>query len=205
MPNAYAAVTHGTTITCRPGPWVRIAKITVPTDVDHAARLLADAEHLARRGETWSIEGNSLIEVAEGLAGIDPGRAEAVARSCDGTADRAAALARVTRTVARTDPARAEQMPMAHSITNPKWLVPVVEAMAGSDPARAAMIARNIANDADRSEALARIARTVARTDPASSRLLLAEAEQIARNLPARDARQAAYLLASIAATWLKM
>lgn len=97
---------------------------------------------------------------------------------------------------------------MARSVTNPEWLVHIAEAMTGTDPARAVMTARNTTDDADRAEALARIARASARadrTDPASSRLLLAEAEQIARNLPAHDARQAAYALASIAATWLDM
>jgi hypothetical protein len=80
------------------------------SDLTRAARLLADAESIARSLPEYA-KSRALSRVAQALAATDPERAEDIARSLpDDESSKASALSRVAQALAATDPGRAARL-----------------------------------------------------------------------------------------------
>ena len=116
-----------------------VAAALAATDPDRAARLMADADHIARSITDKSEKATALAEVATALAATDPDRAERIARSITSESLKAKVLAEVAATLAATDPDRAEHT--ARSIVGDPYevraLASLAKALAATDPSRA--------------------------------------------------------------------
>jgi hypothetical protein len=108
------------------------------TDPDRAARLIADADHIARSitNEYWKAK--ALAEVATALAATDPDRAERIARSITNEYWKAKVLAEVATALAAAAPDRAEYI--ARSIVGESYevsaLANLAKALAATAPDR---------------------------------------------------------------------
>jgi hypothetical protein len=140
-----------------------------------AARLITDAERIARSITSESSKAKVLAEVAAALAATDPDRAERIARSITSESPKAKVLAEVAAASAATDPDRAARLMadadhIARSITDKSEkataLAEVAAALAATDPDRAARIARSITNEYFKAKVLAEVAAALAATDP---------------------------------------
>ena len=124
-----------------------------------AARLITDAERIARSITSESSKAKVLAEVAAALAATDPDRAERIARSITSESSKAKVLAEVAAALAATDPDRATRLMadadhIARSITDKSEkataLAEVATALAATDPDRAERIARSITSESRR-------------------------------------------------------
>jgi serine/threonine-protein kinase len=140
-----------------------------------AARLITDAERIARSITSESSKAKVLAEVAAALAATDPDRAERIARSITSESPKAKVLAEVAAASAATDPDRAARLMadadhIARSITDKSEkataLAEVAAALAATDPDRAERIARSITNEYFKAKVLAEVAAALAATDP---------------------------------------
>ncbi len=144
-------------------------------DRARAARLITDAERIARSITSESSKATALAEVATALAATDPDRAERIARSITSESSKAKVLAEVAAALAATDPDRATRLMadadhIARSITDKSEkataLAEVATALAVTDPDRAERIARSITNEYFKAKVLAEVATALAATDP---------------------------------------
>jgi len=108
-------------------------------DRARVARLITDAERIARSITSESSKATALAEVAAALAATDPDRAERIARSITNEYFKAKVLAEVAAALAATDPDRAEHT--ARSIVGESYevsaLANLAKALAATDPPRA--------------------------------------------------------------------
>jgi len=144
-------------------------------DRARVARLITDAERIARSITSESSKATALAEVAAALAATDPDRAERIARSITNEYFKAKVLAEVAAALAATDPDRATRLMadadhIARSITDKSdkatALAEVAAALAATDPDRAERIARSITNEYFKAKVLAEVAAALAATDP---------------------------------------
>jgi hypothetical protein len=166
------------------------AEALAVNEPDRAGRLFTDAERLARA----AMHEVGLAHIARAVAATDPDRADRLATEAErlvrARTDRDAGskprgLAGVARQVAATDPDRAERI--TQSIPRKyraHYLAQLAKAMATSHPDRAEGIARAIHDQDCKASALAGIAIEVAATDPSRAKLLVTDAERIARLFP---------------------
>ena len=178
-----------------------------PRDPARAARVIDDAERIARSvSEEWE-RAEALATVAKALTATDPDRAagiiddaERIARSVSEEWERAEALVAVAKALAAIDPARATGLAtdleyLAQSTTDislkPRWLSYAAEAIAVSDPDRAESIAKSITSprETGQGKALARVTEVVVATDPD-------RAERVAQSIT--DSRWKAAALATV-------
>lgn len=159
--------------------WVAAASARID-DFRRSGKLLTQAEQYA----TQAITEPSLVDTVHAVALTDAALAERIARSSTSAGIRAGALARVAITVARTNPAQAEQI--APSIASDIPLLTVAETAASTDSICAERIARGIANDFTQAKALAQIAEKAAKANPNQAARLLLETEQIAQSYQRR-------------------
>ena len=176
-------------------------------DRARAARLITDAERIARSITSESSKAKVLAEVAAALAATDPDRAERIARSITSESSKAKVLAEVAAALAATDPDRATRLMaeadhIARSITDKSEkataLAEVAAALAATDPDRAERIARSITSESSKAKVLAEVAAALAATDPDRATRLMAEADHIARSIT--DKSEKATALAEVAA-----
>ena len=172
-----------------------------------AARLITDAERIARSITSESSKAKVLAEVAAALAATDPDRAERIARSITSESPKAKVLAEVAAASAATDPDRAARLMadadhIARSITDKSEkataLAEVAAALAATDPDRAERIARSITSESPKAKVLAEVAAASAATDPDRAARLMADADHIARSIT--DKSEKATALAEVAA-----
>ena len=161
-------------------------------DLARAARLLADAEHIANSITAESSKASALRYVAKALAATNPDRAERIARSITAERWKAPALRDVAKALAATDPDRADRLltdaeRIAYSITDDylkaSALSGVAEALAATDPDRADRIARSITYGSWKASALSSVAKALAAIDPDRADRLLTDAERIAYSI----------------------
>ena len=144
-------------------------------DLARAARLLTDAEGIARSITNKNSKASALSDIAKALAAIDPDRAawlltdaEGIARSDTDESAKASALSDIAKALAATDHDRAERI--ANSITDESVkasaLSDIAKALAATDPDRAERIARFITDKDSKAWALSGIAKALAATDP---------------------------------------
>jgi phage gpG-like protein len=196
-----------------------IASRVATADPGGAARLFADAERTVRsitdRGQVAPPPSRPsatevLVEVARGMAAVDPDRAERIARSITSVYFKAEALVGVVRGMAAVDPDRAERIARSIegrvSVFTLKWkqaeaLVGVASEVAAVDPDRAERIARSITDQRRQAEALIGVANRVAAENPRRATRLFADAERIAQSIiNSSEEYQAMELLGEIAA-----
>jgi hypothetical protein len=94
---------------------LELGTVLVRSDSSSAGQMLDDIEVILRsmiREEPETIAG-VVTRLAEAVAGIDPGRADRIARMFPDQVVQASAVARAAMVVARTDPVQAEQMARA--------------------------------------------------------------------------------------------
>ena len=175
-------------------------------DRARAARLITDAERIARSITSESSKATALAEVATALAATDPDRAERIARSITSESSKAKVLAEVAAALAATDPDRATRLMadaghIARSITSESSkataLAEVATALAATDPDRAERIARSITSESSKAKVLAEVAAALAATDPDRATRLMADAGHIARSIT--DKSEKATALAEVA------
>ena len=147
------------------------------TTAEAALRLMNDAEALARSIDSGTrnvnfVREGMLSDIACVLARIDPARAEHLAGGL--AADRAAALARIARTVAGTDPAQAARL-LADAQARVRdgaqyfpWRLPEL-----------LLVRRQIIRAVAGRGTLVPVTRSVARVDPAAATPLLDGAQQL--------------------------
>ena len=176
-------------------------------DRARAARLITDAERIARSITSVSEKATALAEVAKALAATDPDRAERIARSITSESSKAKVLAEGAAALAATDPDRAARLMadaerIARSITDKSEkataLAEVAAALAATDPDRAERIARSITSESSKAKVLAEGAAALAATDPDRAARLMADADHIARSIT--DKSEKATALAEVAA-----
>jgi hypothetical protein len=180
-PPAHTVVKGNTTAGAAAGNFPEGAR----TGQARAARLLADAERIARSITDENGKASALGDVAAAVAATDHARAaqlftdaERIARSITDEFGQSSALRNVAEAVAATDPDHAERI--ARSITDENmtgWaLSEVAKAVAATDPDRAERIAQSITDETWKEAAPGNVAEVVAATDPD-------RAERIARSI----------------------
>ena len=176
-------------------------------DQARSARLLADAERIAKSisVEWWKAE--ALADVAGALAATDPDRAERIARSITYEYERskAEALADIAAKLAATDPDRADRLGdeaelIIRSLSS-KWskgaaLASIAGKLAATHPDRAERILRS--SRVTEAAVFADVAAKAAATDPKRADRLAGEAERIVQSITGNDKRVGA--LADVAA-----
>ncbi len=178
----------------------QISRIMEAQDAALAADLLQEAERAARSTRNNYVSIGTLAEIASIAAKTEPARAADLIRDAEkmarrltdsGRHDEALAAVAVAAATAGTDPARAEQIArdMTDEGRRSDALSRVATATASANPVRARQIARAITIDDTRGRALAGLAMKIASINPALAADLLAEAEELADNLPP-DANQ---------------
>jgi hypothetical protein len=192
----------------------RVAKAVAVTDPARAARLVAEAERIARSvtmypwGRTLA-----LFDAAKAMAAIDPYKAEHIARSIDDEFVRAQAFAKVAKAMAVTDPGRAALLAAEaerdiQTIPGPFFKVQVLADVAvvaaATDRPRAVQIlkdaeriARATTYDGHRASEFTFVAKAMLAIDPDRAAVLAAEAERIAYAIT--DTRAKAEVFADVA------
>ncbi|MEU1209436.1 hypothetical protein [Nocardia sp. NPDC005825] len=160
---------------------IKIAEVVAATDPDRAARLIGDAESIARAIPEPTWRDFMLAMVAVVAAAIDVDCAEAVVCTIADTAYRAQACAAVAGAVSVVDPDRAEAIGRAISRPEEKVvaLVQIAKAVSATDPDRAAQligdaesIARTVPDLHEQARALTAVIATVAASDPDRAEIL---------------------------------
>ena len=143
----------------KPRLLTEIASMVASPDPARAARLLGDAERVARSSAAvWGSQ--PVIDVAKAVVATDPDRALRLARSITNESGRAHALADIARALAAADPDRAARV--------------------FDDAER---LAQSMTDENPKARALAAIARALAATDPDRAARLLDDAERLARSM----------------------
>jgi len=168
---------------------------------------LARREAILIRHESFHTDAGSLVEKIERILASAPGTAAVPSLPAAHSVRPAGnALGEATQTdsgPARNDSDRAARLlteaeRVASSVTNeyPKAaaLARVAEALAATDPGRAALIASSITYEPSKAAALTRVAEALAATDPGRAARLLTEAERVASSITDEPSKAAALM-----------
>ena len=165
---------------------VNIAKALATTDPERAARLIDEAERIARSIPEEDISFDSArVDIATALAATDPDRAEQIAQSTWDDFSKASMLAVIATVRAATDLGHVAVSSAAlDNITAyDSALADIAKGLAATDPDRAERIVRSITKDSSRVRALAVLSSALAATDPDRAARLIADAERAARSI----------------------
>ncbi|HXS66787.1 MAG TPA: hypothetical protein VN767_28355 [Streptosporangiaceae bacterium] len=176
-----------------------LATVVGYRDRDEATGLLKSAESLAGSIPSWHDRTLTLHAIAITIAGTEPDRAEALARSIGHDLLTDSVLSHLVEGLRSTDPDRA--LRLARSIRQPALqaceLIAVAAALAQADLDRAERLAGSLAGDYWRAEALSAVASEAAvtgapATETGRAGRLADAAERLARGVPGGPAKIAA-------------
>jgi RNase P subunit RPR2 len=155
-----------------------------PADRRRARALADQAETLARGVGPKVIRWEALEAAAEGMASVDPARAEQIVRDLGDVVEQEDALYAIAMAMAPADPDRAERIARDLPDENRmRWLWgDIAEALAVTDPDRAESVARSIGDREVRLRTLKRLVSALAEVAPE-------RAEQAAHSLPTEEER----------------
>jgi hypothetical protein len=183
------------------GTPVKQAPEPVDSAQARAARLLAQAEHIAETITDKASKASELSRIAKAVAGDDPDRgarllaaAERIAETITDKWSKAVALRCVAEAVAVTDQERAarlladveriaQTLPYDPVKNKDDALSSIAKAWAAIDPDRAGHVARTITDVITKPTTLSEVAAVIAATDPERAARLLADAERLAQTI----------------------
>jgi hypothetical protein len=173
----------------------RVARSLARQDRERATAVFDEAERLARSVDE-ATSASALGGLAIALTESDPDRALNIAAALP---DNWYAMGEIAKIIARSQPERA--LPLAQSIApQSPHLADIAAVLADTDPDGALLLAQSIRSARCKAEALAAIARALARTDANRAAGLLDDMEQSAMGLP--DSLEKVATLADIAGAW---
>lgn len=215
-------IDQGKSVTDNAGDQGTVAEVDealTAVDPGRAARLIGEAESVARSLDSEYSQATELASIARNLAATDRDEAARIFVDAERAAEfisvasiKADALAAVARGMAATDPDGAERVAQSITVNSVKaiTLVRVASETAAADPRRAARLiadadrtAQSIKSPDSKAPILAEVARIVAAAAPERSARLIADAERTAKSAtdPGSKATTAAHIALTLAAT----